>query len=422
MTRDLWQPWIGQGPPRGPKVVERKRRADDSQASAHRDAAPPRATGSGRQVELRDLLAGHSYCVDAIRSSTRLGINRFFEEPGNGALEHGGSPQRPIRAHEPPHGGLVRERRLVGGIVAPAAEQAALGGVREQVAAEMLTPGAFHAGSAGGERLRETRWNGVESQGVEDDTARANGDVTSSPVDSEDPEAIVARERALRDREAGIYDSHVEETPYLRAVEQAVALSALDLQPDQTVVDAGCGTGRLLEPLLDRSAQVVGVDHSSASLEIARARVPKEKLERLNLIACDVRSIPLEDAMADRVLCIGVLQHVPTPEFRTEAVRELRRILKPGGVVVALAYRWLGHIRRHKEGFFGPDLYRYAFTVAEFGALLDSAGFGEISLGGAVIVPALAKRLGVGVELQRRLAFTVAGRHLAHYVVARAKA
>lgn len=212
------------------------------------------------------------------------------------------------------------------------------------------------------------------------------------------------------------------QSPYLRAIENAIVLHALDLDPAQTVVDAGCGTGRTLEALLDRAALVVGVDHSAASLQIARARVGESKRERLSLIESDLRSMPLDDATADRVLCLSVLQHMPTDEFRSQAVRELRRILKPGGVLVALAYRWLGHIRRHKEGYFGTDLYRYAFTVAEFGALLEDAGFGEIALGGAAILPALAMRLGVGVELQRKLAFTPVARHLAHYVVARARA
>lgn len=237
----------------------------------------------------------------------------------------------------------------------------------------------------------------------------------------DEPEEIVARERALRDREAHTYDDHVAQSPYFRAVESAVALSALELEPTHTVVDAGCGTGRSLPELLDRSARVVGVDHSPASLEVAAGRLREEQRGRVRLIAGDLRSIPLADATADRVLCLGVLQHVPSAEFRSESVRELRRILRPGGMLVAVAYRWLGHIRRHKEGFFGTDLYRYAFTVAEFGALMDGAGFQEIGLGGAVILPALATRLGVSVELQRRLAFTAAGRRLGHYVVARAK-
>src|SRR2546428_7719929 len=116
-----------------------------------------------------------------------------------------------------------------------------------------------------------------------------------------DPEAIVARERALREREAGAYDDHLSEDPYLREVEVAVVLSALDLEPGHTVVDAGCGTGRLLEPLLDRAARVVGVDHSPASLEVARERVPAEKRHRLELLAADVPALPAEDGAADRL-------------------------------------------------------------------------------------------------------------------------
>jgi SAM-dependent methyltransferase len=242
-----------------------------------------------------------------------------------------------------------------------------------------------------------------------------------SPVDATDPEAIVARERALRDREATVYDAHLSEDPYLRRAEEAVVLEALALDPAHTVVDAGCGTGRLLEALLDRAGHVIGVDHSPASLEVARARVPEEKRPRLELAVGDVRSLPVADATADRVLCMEVLQHVPTAEFRAEAVAELRRILRPGGILILLAYRWLTHVRGRKEGYFGPDLYRYAFTSGEFRALVSGAGFSDVKIGGAAILPGIAERLGMSSSRQARLAFTPLGR-LGHYVVARARA
>jgi SAM-dependent methyltransferase len=241
--------------------------------------------------------------------------------------------------------------------------------------------------------------------------------VTGSPAD---PESIVGREREIRDREAGIYDEHRDKDPYHRTVEDVVALGVLELRPEHVVVDAGCGTGRHLRELLSRSARVIGLDHSGEMLAIARERVPPEDRDRVELLEADLRSLPLDDASADRVLCFETLQHVPTAEFRLEAVRELFRVLKPGGVFVISAYRWLGHIRRTKDGFFDSGLYRYAFTSRELGALLREAGFGEVRVGGAVILPGLAERLGVGATWQRRLAFTPVGRHLAHYVVGRA--
>ncbi|HMJ00632.1 MAG TPA: class I SAM-dependent methyltransferase [Gaiellaceae bacterium] len=236
-----------------------------------------------------------------------------------------------------------------------------------------------------------------------------------------DPDAIVDREREIRDREARAYDRHRAQDTYHRTVEDACVFSQLDLRPEHTVVDAGCGTGTHLEALLDRAAGVIGADHSQASLDVARERVPTEKRERLTLVAADLRAMPLEDATADRVMCFEVIQHVPTDEHRRQALRELHRILKPGGVLVVSCYRWRGHIRRQKEGFFENGLYRYAFTASELGDLLQSARFADVLVGGAVILPALSQSLRVGVEAQLRLAFTPLGRHLSHYAVARGR-
>lgn len=239
-------------------------------------------------------------------------------------------------------------------------------------------------------------------------------------LDPVDPESIVGREREIRDREAGDYDAHRDKNPYPRRIEDAVALGALDLRPEHVVVDAGCGTGREISELLRRSARVIGLDHSAEMLALARERVPPGDEGRVELYETDLRSLPLEDASADRVLCVETIQHVPTAEFRLAVVRELLRVLRPGGVLAISGYRWLGHIRRQKEGFFEHGLYRYAFTSRELGELLRAAGFADVRVGGAVILPGLAERLGLGTGIQRRLAFTPVGRHLGRYVVGRA--
>jgi SAM-dependent methyltransferase len=236
-----------------------------------------------------------------------------------------------------------------------------------------------------------------------------------------DPDAVIDAERAVRDAQAGEYDAlHPEEDWSIR-VEDACLLDALSPEPGQTILDAGCGTGRALATLLGEDRRVIGVDHSAPSLEVARGRVPAAARDRLSLRLGDVRDLPVKDGEVDGVWCCGVLQHVPSAPYRAEALRELRRTLRPGGVLALSAYRWLGHVRRHKEGFWDGGLYRYAFTPREMGRLLAEAGFADVAVGGAVIAPGIAERLGMSVAAQRRLAFTPLGRTLAHYVIARAR-
>jgi ubiquinone/menaquinone biosynthesis C-methylase UbiE len=233
-------------------------------------------------------------------------------------------------------------------------------------------------------------------------------------------EAIVTYERELRDREARIYDAHRTRSPYVWSVEHACVLHTLALENGQTVVDAGCGTGLYLPDLLGRAGQVIGIDHSTESLGVALERIPGEQRHRLELLSADLREVPLENAVADRVLCIEAIQHIPGSDNRRRAVAELLRVLRPGGLAVIVVYRWLG--RKKKEGFFKSGLYRYAFTTREVDRLLHEVGFTDVEVGGALVLPRLGRRLGVGVETQIRVCFTPIGRLLAHYVLACARA
>ncbi len=208
----------------------------------------------------------------------------------------------------------------------------------------------------------------------------------------------------LRDREAPEYDSG--RSAWEVEVHRHVVLGLLDLQPGETLLDAGAGTGRYVPDYLATGARVIAVDHSEQSLALAQERVRPEELDRFSSVVADLRELPLEDASLDRVVCLGVLQHIPTDEFRLQAVGEILRCLRPGGSFVAVAYRWLGHVKRHKEGWWSPELYRYAFTVSEFGELLRGAGFSEASVGGLVMLPGLPERLRLDAERQAALAFT----------------
>jgi SAM-dependent methyltransferase len=234
-----------------------------------------------------------------------------------------------------------------------------------------------------------------------------------------DVEQVIARERDLRDREADRYDDHLQKDSYTHSVEDACFWAALAVDPDQVVLDAGCGTGRHLPYLLDRAERVIAVDHSERSLAIARARIGPDN-DRVQLLQADLRELPLEDRVVDSVMCCEVIQHVPTAEHRVQVLRELGRVLRPGGLLAVSGYRWLGRVKRHRDGFWG-DLYRHGFTARELKGLMADAGFENISVGGIAILPGLAERLGVEPARHARLMFTPVGRHLAQYLIARAR-
>jgi SAM-dependent methyltransferase len=122
--------------------------------------------------------------------------------------------------------------------------------------------------------------------------------------------------------------------PFLRDV-AARSLARMALQPGESVLDAGCGTGVFLPGLaaiVGAEGRVVGVDHAPAFLEEARTRLAEASLsDRVELVEGDVHRLPFADATFDAVHCERVLMHVANPEV---AIREMRRVLRPGGRVL----------------------------------------------------------------------------------------
>lgn len=124
-------------------------------------------------------------------------------------------------------------------------------------------------------------------------------------------------------RWAGSYD---EPGNGLIDVEEPIVRSIIDELPIGTAVDVACGTGRHTEYLVERGHRVIAVDASSEMLDHARARAPMAEFHE-----ADLHALPLRDSHADVVICALALTHVPD---LTAAMRELTRVLRPGGHLV----------------------------------------------------------------------------------------
>lgn len=101
---------------------------------------------------------------------------------------------------------------------------------------------------------------------------------------------------------------------------------------DDAVVDAGCGSGTKSLLLARRGYRVRALDFSDAILESARATAREAGLgDVIDFSQGDLTALALETGSARRVLCWGVLMHVPAVE---QAITELARIIAPGGMLV----------------------------------------------------------------------------------------
>ena len=151
------------------------------------------------------------------------------------------------------------------------------------------------------------------------------------------------------------------------------------LDPEDLLIDAGCGTG-ILATEMTSQCRVVAVDDHEESLALTRPRVLSAGGE---VLRSDLSSIPLDDGCASAITALDVLEHLDDDDA---AVREFSRLLEPGGLLVvtvpALMILWsdwdetLHHRRRYdRKGLLralsqpGLEILRctYFNTLAFFG-------------------------------------------------------
>lgn len=100
------------------------------------------------------------------------------------------------------------------------------------------------------------------------------------------------------------------------------------------VLEAGCGAGRFSEILLQYGAtRLTSVDMSNA-VEANQVNFPQSELHRI--VQCDICRPPFRPQTFDVVICLGVIQHTPSPEL---TIRKLFELVKPGGSLVIDHYR-----------------------------------------------------------------------------------
>ena len=103
------------------------------------------------------------------------------------------------------------------------------------------------------------------------------------------------------------------------------------LKTNGTILDIGCGTGLASEPLAKAGAKITGVDASDEMLEYARARMPAQTWR-----TGDATKLEFADGSFDGAICAQAFHWFD----RASAMREMIRVVKPGGVVAI----WWKHL------------------------------------------------------------------------------
>jgi ubiquinone/menaquinone biosynthesis C-methylase UbiE len=152
------------------------------------------------------------------------------------------------------------------------------------------------------------------------------------------------------------------------------------IQPDQRILEIGCGTGNLalLIKRFHPGAEVVGIDPDPKALARAQRKARREVLS-VQLDRGFAEELPYPDASFNRVLSALMFHHLG-PEEKVKTLDEARRVLKPGGSLHLLDF---GGATARSDGFLARLHQRSERLRNNFGdripTLMREAGFADLT-------------------------------------------
>jgi SAM-dependent methyltransferase len=167
------------------------------------------------------------------------------------------------------------------------------------------------------------------------------------------------------DAQQGFWDATAATAVFAHPIDPDLLLRHVG--PDARILDLGCGYGRVLAELWRNGFEkIAGIDTSPAMVERARALVPD-----VTITLSEGSKLPYDDGAFEAILLFAVLTCTPRDDDQRTLMREVRRLLVPGGVVYLSDYplqsdaRNVARYRRNRERF-----GRYGVFEVDGGAVL----------------------------------------------------
>lgn len=149
------------------------------------------------------------------------------------------------------------------------------------------------------------------------------------------------------------------------------------LEPGFWVLDVGCGNGAHSLWAAGRPVRVVGVDYNWGHLQTGRALSRAQGKANLSFLFGSVeQSLPFPDQCFDRVLLLDVIEHLYR---RVEVLREIRRVLRPGGLLFVSAPNrntsWKQKLKAAGLFYYTDPDHKIEYSWEELAAELAAGGF-----------------------------------------------
>ncbi len=162
------------------------------------------------------------------------------------------------------------------------------------------------------------------------------------------------------------------------------------LKPGMQVLDCGCGPGSITLGLASYIApgRILGVDISPQLIEQAKTAAAEQGVSNARFEVGDALVLPFDDSTFDFVFSHALMEHLPRP---MEGLAQLKRVLKPGGVIAIRTPDWGGNMLYPDEN----DLHRRVKSLQErlfersgsdpnrgrrIGTLLEAQGFVDLCM------------------------------------------
>ncbi len=175
-------------------------------------------------------------------------------------------------------------------------------------------------------------------------------------------------------RGQGTYEEVSPAKAYFRSRKLQAALELGAFPPGSHLLEIGCSVGQFSLPLARRGYRMTGIDLSPHSVEVAKRRARQEGLDRASFFIDDAESLDLFPSNAfDGAVSFSTFRYLPRVD---RALRSARRVLKPGGRLVAdFPNRWCPWFYLKQVLGSEPHPHDHWFTEPQLLSLLAQSGF-----------------------------------------------
>ena len=183
---------------------------------------------------------------------------------------------------------------------------------------------------------------------------------------NEQPSELEASYDRVAERYTAEFSDELKRKPFDCAILDEFAANV----PDQAqACEIGCGPGHIARYLHDRGVSIRGIDLSEEMIKCARLSNPDITFQKGNMLALD-----LPDASLGAIVCFYAIIHLGRADV-TRALREMNRVLQPGGLLLLSFHEGEGELFRQQWYDQPVSISVTLFEKTEMSGYLEAAGF-----------------------------------------------